>query len=274
MKYRSRFPKNTAALLTIACAISLHADTRRFTYTYEPEVLPEGGMEFEQWVTARSGRNDTVGQDDYNRIEIREEFEYGVTDRYSVSLYVNGSHTGFRDLESNSDISRFQFDGVSFENRYMLLNPADNAVGLTLYVEPRMAAHEAELEQKIILGQRYGKWKWAFNLTHATEWGDGFRSTEGEVEATLGVGRDIGKHWSIGLEARDHNELPEYDKWENTALFIGPTLSYRHENWWIAVSVLPQVYGVNFGENPDGDTNLELEGHERVNARLIFSLGF
>ena len=33
-----------------------HADERRFTYVYEPEVLPKGAWEFEQWVTLRTQR--------------------------------------------------------------------------------------------------------------------------------------------------------------------------------------------------------------------------
>ena len=123
------------------------------------------------------------------------------------------------------DESKFSFEGVSIENRYMVLTPAEYTVGLTLYLEPRFAGDEAELEQKIILGQRHGKWKWALNLTHATEWEDNFHGTEGEVEGSLGIARDFGKHWSIGLEARDHNEIPEYKDWENTAVFVGPGVS-------------------------------------------------
>jgi hypothetical protein len=262
--------------------LSLHltgrADERRFTYTYEPEVLPKGAGEFEQWVTLRSQRTagGEVQQDNYNLWEIREELEYGVTDNYSVSLYLNTSAESYRDVSRNPaiDKSEFRFDGVSIENRYMLLNPATHAVGLTLYLEPRFSGSEAEIEEKIILGQRHGNWKWALNLTHATEWLDNLHSTEGEVEATFGVARDLGKHWSIGLELRDHNELPDYNEWENTAVFLGPTVSYRQEKWWAALSVLPQIYGANFSGNPDHNDSLELEGHERVNVRLLFGISF
>lgn len=255
-------------------AFSAQADTRRFTYTYEPETIPQGGMEYEQWVTLRTQRNKTVGQQNYNKFELREEFEYGVTDRYSVSVYLNENNTTFRDPTTGDDFSKFRFDGVSIENRFMVLNPAEHAVGFTLYLEPRFAGDEAEVEQKIIFGQRYGNWKWALNLTHATEWEDNLHSTEGEVEGTFGIARDFGKHWSLGLEVRDHNEIPEYREWENTAVFVGPAVSYRRDNWWVALSVLPQIYGANFTGNPDGNKHLELEGHERVNVRLIFSIGF
>jgi hypothetical protein len=262
----------------LALTTTSRADERRFTYTYEPEVLPKGAWEFEQWVTLRSQRTSggEVQQDNYNLWEIREELEYGVTDNYSVSLYLNTSAESYRKVGTSPavDYSEFRFDGISVENRYMVLNPATHSVGLTLYLEPRFSGTEAEIEEKIILGQRHGNWKWAFNLTHATEWEDNLHSTEGEVEATFGVGRDLSTHWSVGLELRDHNELPEYNEWENTAVFLGPVVSYRQEKWWAALTVMPQIYGANFSGDPDHHHSLELEGHERVNARLLFGISF
>jgi hypothetical protein len=259
-----------------ALGISAHADERRFTYTYEPEVLPQGGMEFEQSVTLRTQRTSgaEVKQGNYNLWELREEFEYGVTDNYSVSLYLNTAAESYRDFSQNppQDVSHFDFDGISIENRYMVLNPAEHKLGLTLYLEPRFSGDEAEVEEKIIVGQRCGDWKWAFNLSHATEWADNLHSKEGELEADLGIARDLGNHWSVGLEFRDHNELPEYKIWENTALFVGPVVSYRQEKWWAALTVMPQIFGANFHGNPGGNSQLELEGHERVNIRFMLGI--
>jgi len=262
-------------MLALGLGLSgIRADERRFTYTYEPETLPAGAAEFEQWVTLRTQRTKNVGQQNFNEWEIREELEYGVTDRYSVSLYLNAKAESFRDPAARTYSSEFEFTGVSIENRYLLWNPAEHVVGLTLYLEPRFSGEEAELEQKIILGQRHGDWKWAFNLTHATEWEDNFHETGGELEATLGIARDLGKHWSLGIELRNHNEFPEYRKWEHTALFLGPVVSYRQEGWWAALTVLPQVYGANFGSDPDGKRNLVLDEHERVNVRFILGIDF
>lgn len=231
-------------------------------------------MELEQWVTWRAQRDAAVGQDNFNLWELREELEYGVTDNYSVSLYLNSQNASFRNPTAGTDFSRFSFTGVSVENRYLVLNPATHAVGLTLYLEPRFSGTDAEVEQKIILGQRHGEWKWAFNLTHASEWTDHLHATEGECEASFGLARDLGPRWSLGLECRDHNELPEYRRWENTALFLGPVVSYRREKWWAALTVMPQIYGANFNGNPDGDPRFDLEGHERVNVRLLVGLSF
>jgi len=248
------------------------ATERYFTYSYEPETMPAGAAEFEQTITLRAGRDAEVGQENFNRWEFREEFEYGATDRYTVALYLNTLAENYRDPVTLETHSEFKFDGLSLENRCLLLNPAEHAVGLTLYLEPRYSGDEAELEQRIILGQRCGDWKWALNLAHATEWNLNDDGEEGEVELSFGITRPVSKRWSLGIEARDHNELPEYELWENTAVFVGPVVTYTQENWWATLTVLPQVYGNNFQGNPDGNHAFDLEGHERVNVRLIFGI--
>ncbi|PWU14683.1 MAG: hypothetical protein C5B50_16910 [Verrucomicrobia bacterium] len=256
------------------CVCQAGASEHFFAYSYEPETMPQNALEYEQWVSLRAGRSATVGQENYTLWELREELEYGITDRYTVSLYLNESAENFRDPMTGNNDSSFHFDGVSLENRYMVLNPAEHAVGLALYVEPRYSGDQAEVEEKIILGQRHGDWKWAFNITHATEWSDNLSSREGEFEVSVGMVRFLGHHWSAGLEARDHNELPDYARWENTALYFGPVATYRQEKWWVTLAVTPQIYGVNFIGVPTGSNRLDLEGHERWNSRLIVGVSF
>jgi hypothetical protein len=259
---------------TLLLAGTAFADNRIFTYTYEPETEPAGDWEVEQSITARVGRNAAVGQQDYQQWEFRTEIEHGFTDRYTASLYVNDTYEGFHDPATGLNSSVNRWAGLSLENRYLVLDPVENPVGLTLYLEPTYDGQNAELEQKIIVGQRHGDWKWAVNLTHATEWRDQFKSSEGEVEGSAGLARDLGENWTLGLEIRDHNELPAYQQWQNTAIYLGPTLSYHRQKWWAALSVMPQIYGANFTGSPDRNSFLELEGHERLNIRLIVGFNF
>src|SRR5262245_50099100 len=271
--------KTYLSLLGIIATLHAAVGTERiFTYSYEPETMPQGALEFEQWVTLRTQRTKRgeVKKENFNRWDIREELEYGVTDNYTVGLYLNTKAESFRDFSvtPHRDESEFEFAGISLENRYMVLNPAEHPVGLTLYLEPTYTGSEAELEQKIILGQRHDNWKWALNLVHETEWEDNFHETVGEVEATFGIGRQLSPRWTVGLELRNHYEIPEYSSWENMALYAGPVVSYRQEKWWGALTVMPQVWGRNFDGNPDDDDWLELEDHERVNIRLILGFNF
>jgi hypothetical protein len=259
----------TTLVTSTACA-----DNRLFTYTYEPETEPKGDWEWEQSITTRVGRNAAVGQQDYQHWEFRTEVEHGFTDRYTASLYVNDDYEYSTDPATGAKNSNNRWTGISLENRYLVLDPASNPVGLTLYLEPMYDGNQAELEQKIIIGQQVGNWKWAVNLTHATEWANDFRQQEGELELTAGLARQLTHRWALGIEIRDHNELPDYRQWENTAVFLGPTLSYRRNSWWAALSVLPQIYGGNFTGNPDLNTHLELEGHERLNFRLLLGFSF
>lgn len=259
--------------MLVACA-NTSADERRFTYTYEPETLPKGALEYEQWITLRTQKNEATGKDNFNRWDLREELEYGATDRYTVALYLNQKAESYRNPATGMDYSEFGFEGIAMENRYMVLNPAEYAVGMTLYLEPQFSGEEAELEQKVILGQRYGDWKWALNLTHATEWEDNFHETEGETGLSFGVARDLSPNWALGIELLNVNKIPEYERWESSAVFLGPAVSYHKDKWWGALSVMPQIYGANYLGDPDGDNALDLEGHERVNIRLIIGINF
>jgi hypothetical protein len=251
--------------------LPVHATDRLFTYTHEPETMPADGMEFEQWITSRTGRTSAVGEDKYQAWDLREELEYGVTDNYTVSLYLNTKSESYVD-SLGADYSQFSFDGVSLENKYLVLNPAEHAVGLALYLEPSYSGDEAEVEEKFILGQRHGDWKWALNLSHATEWEDHLETMVGEFEGSLGVARNLNSRWALGLEARCNTGIEEYTDPESTAIFVGPTVSYHTDKWWLALSVMPQVWGCNYGGNPDNNTHLDLDHNERLNVRFIIGI--
>lgn len=264
-----------ASGIIVACTLSqpVLGDDRRFTYVYEPETPPAGSLELENWVTLRTQRTKDVGQQNYNGWDLRQELEYGVTDRYAVALYLNEKAESYEDPLTKDNKSRFGWDGISIENRYNVLNPAEHAVGLSLYLEGRYSGEEAELEEKVIFGQRHGDWKWALNLEHSTEWLDNLSTTAGEFGVSFGLARDLGKHWSLGLEARDVTLMPEYDHVESTAVFVGPVLSFRQDKWWAALTVAPQVYGWD-KVNADNNSSLSLIDFERVNIRLLFGINF
>src|SRR5260370_16953706 len=130
-----------SALFTL---FSASATERYFTYTYEPETMPKGLLEYEQWVTLRAGRSKAAGQDNFNRWELRHELEYGVTDNYTLSLYLNESVETFRSPQSGEHHTHLHFDGVSLENRLIVLNPPDHPVGFALYLYPPFPGHHAD----------------------------------------------------------------------------------------------------------------------------------
>ena len=114
-----------------ALVVISRADERRFTYSYEPETSLAGSLEFENWMTLGTQRNSTVGQKNYNQWDLRQELEYGVTDRYTLGLYLNEQTTSYQNPGIGGNESNFDWKGVSLENRFNVLNPAEQAAGLT-----------------------------------------------------------------------------------------------------------------------------------------------
>ena len=81
----------------------------------------------------------------------------------------------------------------------------------------------------------------------------------------------INLSFSIGLELRNANTIPNGDGIESSSLFIGPNLSYRTDSWYFAITYLPQLPAIKRSENLP-NSSLVLDEHERNNLRLI--LGF
>ena len=59
-------------ILMLSLVPGAYATERVFTYTYEPETMPQGAFEVEQWVTLRAGRNRAVGQEEFRQFDFRE----------------------------------------------------------------------------------------------------------------------------------------------------------------------------------------------------------
>jgi hypothetical protein len=261
-------------LLAAASLASARADERFFTYVYESEVLPKGKWEFEQWLTYRKGYPD--GDRNFNQHiwDFREEIEYGVTDRLSVSGYLNFRNDQFvARKEGFQDTSEFSFKGVSAEFKYQLLNPNKQPVGLALYFEPLYNGNEQELEYKILLSKNIGdNWILAANAVYEQEWEheEGVTKKEATLEFTAGVAYRLTPHWSVGLEGRYHSvyEGFGFDEHLGTGWFVGPNVHYGSSKWWATFTVLPQVSG-----HPS-DGGINRTEHQTFETRLIFGINF
>lgn len=259
---------NTALLMAITLSalvsapIRAHADERLFVYSYEAEVLPKGKFEFEQWITSRIGK--TGG--DFARWDLREELEYGITDKLTTALYINMTQT-YQDPDEGPARNHFKFKGFSTEWKYQILNPHLDAFGLVAYLEGTLSGSEAEVEEKIILQKNFGNWVTAINATLEQEWEfeDGETEREAKLEFSGGISYHLSPHWAVGIEARNHQVFePGFSlhRQENNAWFLGPNVHYGASDWWVTFAVLPQI-----GKQ-------ELDDHERVEARLIFGYLF
>jgi uncharacterized protein DUF6662 len=254
-------------------APGVQADERVFTYSYEAvSVLPKGGVEFEQWITYSGGKE----SGNFARWDLREELEFGITDRYTTALYLN-----FRDTHSDltaaagDEVDEFEFKGISSEHKFQLMNPHTKPLGMLAYGEVTTDGNELELEEKLIFQKFFGpeeRWNAVFNVIAEQEWEYEADETgeESVLEFTAGVSYRLNRNWALGLEARHHRvyEGMYSDELAN-AWFVGPNVHYGTGKWWGTLTVLPQVAG-----DPDTRWGLELDEHTRIEVRLIAGYNF
>lgn len=263
-------PRHLSFVLVSAALIAgvprvARSNERHFTFTYESAVLPTSAKELEIWTTPRIGREEF-----YSRFDQRIEFEVGVTDRLMTALYLN-FRSVTADVAPDQRLSEFEFTGVSSEWKYKMLDPVADALGIALYGEVTGAPEEVELETKLIVDKQLGNLLLAGNLVAESEWEFEMEGTHRELvlELDLGASYRVTPSFSVGLEIHNHNEIPEGEGFEHSALFAGPVLAYAHEEWWVALTLMPQLPALKTHEDAEG--LLELDEHERFMARLLFS---
>jgi hypothetical protein len=258
------------ALLGLALCSAASANERHFTYLYETAILPPGGREIEVSTTFRAGRDQY-----YSALDHRLEFEFGITEKVMSSFYLNWSNVSSEGSLGTVG-NEFEWQGISSEWKWKLSDPVADPLGFALYGEVSYGTKEFELEAKTLFDKKIGNLLLAANLVAEGEFETGPDETELEeieLEADLGASFAITPHFSAGLELRNHNEIAEESgseemEWEHSALFLGPNLSYATENWWVTLSVLPQLPALM---KEEGGSMFVLDEHEKINARLLFS---
>jgi len=224
--------------------------------------LPKGAFELEFWNTGRFGKYDGF----YYRFQPRMEFEYGVTDRLTTSFYFNFNQVK---AENNSFKTKpFEFESTSLELRYRFTNPGEAFVDPAAYIEISYGGDEIEYESKLIFSKRLGRFIAAVNFTSEIERevidskiGSGF-------EFTAGAMYDVSSDFAVGLEFKNNRKYNDIYKGQTSqATYIGPTVNYQAENFYITFNFLRQVHGT-----PSSGNNLDLIGHEKYEFRTILGI--
>ena len=252
-----------SSLLTVACVIATYftwgveveAGARRFTYVYEATTAAPGNVESENWITWGTSPRE---ERDFNSLDFRHEIEIGVTDHFQIGLYL--ADWGYREDPSGHEHG-FRYQSSALELIYNLTNPTTDLLGLALYEEVRGGPEEFELESKVILQKNIGRFVIAYNGTLEAAWeGDRLKERAGEQAQSLGVSYEIAPTLLIGAELLHEIDIPHWSEAEDSVVYGGPNLSYRHGNWWATVTPLVQL------------TNVAVEVD--VQTRLIFGFSF
>ena len=241
----------------------VHADDKKFARSYTSYTLPANALELEIWQTGRIDK----GMGYYYRWQPRFEIEYGVTDRFTTSMYLNFNEV--KSSENSIPSKPLSLSTTSFEFRYRLSNPGEYFIDPAFYFELSYGGDKIEYEPKILLTKQFDRFISVMNLVSEIEKNFPEKETESAFELTLGLSYEVNKNLSVGLEFRnDRNYKEIYEKEENQASFIGPTVSYHSNKLYFVVNFLTQISGGSIAKN-----NLDLIGHEKYEIRTILGIG-
>ncbi len=160
------------------------------------------------------------------------------------------------------------------ENMYEVWDSQEFPIALSVSIQPRTSDENVNIQETVVIGRNYDFWRWAMNFSQGTEWSNQLKERDGAVELAWECGRQISKHWSVGLTVRDHSDLPEYRRLANSKLFGGPVVRCHHDNWWMALSVMPRLMGFDFVANSDSHRITDFEGNQSISTRVMFGLCF
>ena len=260
-----------AIVALAACpAIQAVADDRKFTFSTEAKTLPKGVWEFEQWATLQAGKD----SGHWSELLLREEIEYGITDRLNAAFYINSSYQDNGGVDGFENDHSFGFDSNSAELKYKLSEPATDVVGALLYGELKLANDEYALEGKAVFSKEVGPWTFAYNFVWeevlarsddplaSPEW-----RSEHEISNTLGVSCSVDSRLAFGLEAFDVSRYERSLGGENThAYYAGPNVHYASDTWWATLTIVKQL-------DIDGRDFTDADNTEWA-ARVIFGVNF
>ncbi|HVE41883.1 MAG TPA: DUF6662 family protein [Planctomycetota bacterium] len=247
------------ALAILACASVARADERKYTYSYEAKTLPTGMWEFESWATLRAHRDE--GKVWF--LDLREEIEYGVTDRFTVAGYLNLDVESLKNVPGEKDETELEFESISVELKYKVTDPVADPIGVLLYAEVAAGPDEQELELKLILNKQLGPINLVYNLIFelerekdGSEW-----ENESMITNTFGASVDLASNWAVGAELVIRTLFEQnFKEREQTGALVGPNVHYFSKSWWITATFLVLT------RDPDA--------FEKYEARIIFGINF
>jgi hypothetical protein len=239
----------------LVAGLNAQAGGRMFAYSYETTVMPPGTWEYEQHITWKKDKHDADSS--FDRLDVRHEVEYGVTDRFQLALYADWR---YQDGQSVSQ-DRARFRDVAIEAIYQLSDPYTDAIGSALYGEVKWGDEVFELEGKILLQKNIGDWSLVWNGTVAAEWeSKDYNEDKGEFAQTAGVAYRLTDRISLGAEAVHEVEMENWETLGDQVVYAGPTLSVFAMGGMMTLSPLMQV--------------TDVQGEAELQTRVIVAVDF
>lgn len=287
--------------LLVVLSSSASAGESLFTRAYTTETVPEGHFELEQAVRTRWHR----AEGDYTAVDLISEFEYGFTDAFQASFYVNSGYLNAKNTTDDNDpavtsgglLTRkgFSLQSLAAEFFYRFVSPVGHPVGVALALEPEIfftdlhnghnenGSFANELRLVLQKNMMEDQLIFVYNLVFEAEY---FRYAnmdapyQGEFDWNneLGGSYRFASNWYGGLEFRNHNEVGNFWHHDHSVYWAGPVVHYGGEKFWGTLGALYQLYGVPHGTDDDGthegDSNHFLHSHELWEATVKVGWAF
>ncbi|MEY4630629.1 MAG: hypothetical protein RIQ81_749 [Pseudomonadota bacterium] len=185
-------------------------------------VIPEGTLAFESWAKIHRYKDGT-----FNDTLLRQEIEYGLTNRLQLDLYVN-------QINEVRDGKRvWDTEGVQYEVRWAMADWGQLPANPTWYLEYHWVKNAPEkAEVRLLLADNLAPaWHYSINAGYEIElWGE---ERERELIATaavgttslfptLSIGAEIKREWVDTKDNRGHMQ---------GETMIGPSFNWRPVRW-------------------------------------------
>jgi hypothetical protein len=227
---------------TLAVAPTARANPRPLPFTYTYETLADGEMELEQYadltpVKALSAANGATAW--YGATQFQTEFEYGITKRLELGLYVTlvpSAGNAFTNVPQMTE-----GNGIKQRLRVRLAEEGRWPLDVALYGELVENEREIEIEAKIILQRRIGDLRAVANLWAEREYYFENRR-DWVLNPTLGLTYQVTPVFHPGVEGWMRAEFPDpapSPRPFNVGphVYAGPTMMFSFGRLWWSTGV-------------------------------------
>jgi hypothetical protein len=217
------------AATMVAWSNGARADDQPFITLYTTDTDTQYEKEIEQtfiWSSQKPHQS-------FNGYLSRTEIEYGVTDDFQISGYLNYEWERSSPHPPVGPDETWRAVSISGEAIYRFLNPYFDPIGLAVYFEPTYGDNTRELEAKLLLQKNFfnDSLRTAVNFNFENTWEreDGQWNKGSALEVFAGAAYNLTPEWSIGAELNNENDyegLFGNSHNRTTAWYAGPTISW------------------------------------------------
>lgn len=245
--------KPSVSLFVLLLAAPAAATPRALPFTYPYQTLPAGVGEIEQYLDMVPGRvanersDGTIEGLMATRFVLQTEFEYGITDRLEAAFYLVWQQAAA--VGSGS----LHFQGVKQRLRYRITNDYEFPVGIATYLELAEFNNEIELEEKLIVGRRFGRLQVLANLWFEQERYFQTKETKLIYNPTIGFSWEWAPSLHTGLEywvrgrMGGSSSAGSVDAPTGAHHYLGPTVLLQGKSLWLSVGAYLGLTSVSKG---------------------------